>query len=230
MSAVRALLLLAFAAPALAQEPGILLRNGRIHTLDAKSTVAEALAIRGERILAVGSTARMKRLIGKTTRVVELGGRTVIPGLIDSHMHAIRAALSFATEVNWIGASSIPEAMKRISDAARAKKAGSWLIVAGGWNIEQFQEKPRPAQAELTAAAGSNPAYVQLGYGWALLNPVGLQTLGIKSDADLPGGGRFEKDAEGKLTGGVSGGQGAIIALFDKLPKPTFEEQVEGTK
>jgi predicted amidohydrolase YtcJ len=213
-----------------AQAPDTVLVNGKILTVDAQSSVREALAVREGRIAAVGTSAEIRKLAGAQTRVIDLQGRTVIPGLIDSHMHAIRAALSFATEVNWIGASSIAEAMKRISDAARSKKAGSWLIVAGGWNVQQFKEKRRPTQAELTAAAGSNPAYVQLGYGWALLNPVGLQTLGIKSDTDLPSGGRFEKDSEGKVTGGVTGGQGAIIALFDKLPKPTSDEQVEGTK
>jgi predicted amidohydrolase YtcJ len=109
-------------------------------------------------------------------------------------------------------------------------KPGSWLIVAGGWNVDQFKERRRPTQAELTAAAPNNPVYVQLGYGWAIMNPAGLQALKIAGDADLPARGRLEKDADGKLTGGITGGQDAIIALFDRLPKPTFEQQVEGTQ
>src|SRR5262245_60387477 len=234
MSAVRALLLLAFAAPALAQEPGILLVNGRIHTLDAKSTVAEALAIRGERILAVGSTARMKRLIGKSTRVVDLGGRTVIPGLIDSHMHAIRAALSFSTEVNWIGARSLREAMERLSARARAldalAKPDGWLIVAGGWTPEQFEEKRAPTQAELAQAAFGHPAYVQLFYGRALLNAKGFEALGIREDKDVPPAGKLERDAAGALSGWIVGNTPTITGLFARLPKPTFDEQVEGTK
>ena len=72
--------------------------------------------------------------------------------------------------------------------------------------------------------------YVQLGYGWAMLTPLAYKALNITSDADVPSGGKMERDASGKPTGGISGGQGAIIALFDKLPKPTFDEQVEGTK
>src|SRR4030095_5979726 len=99
--------------------------------------------------------------------------------------------------VNWIGAGSLEEGLGRIRAAARTMKPGSWLIVAGGWNVDQFKEKRRPTQAELTAAAPNNPVYVQLGYGWAILNPVGLQALKIASDADLPSGGRLEKDADG---------------------------------
>jgi hypothetical protein len=162
--------------------------------------------------------------------VVDVQGRTVIPGLIDSHLHAIRAAQTFATEVNWIGASSLVEAVGRISEAARTMKPGAWLIVAGGWNVQQFKENRRPTQAELVAAAPNNPVYVQLGYGWAMLTPLAYKALNITSDGDVPSGGKMERDAGGNPTGGISGGQGAIIALFDKLPKPTFDQQVEGTK
>jgi predicted amidohydrolase YtcJ len=143
---------------------------------------------------------------------------------------AIRAALSFSTEVNWIGARSLADAVARIRDASRMMKPGAWLIVAGGWNVQQFKENRRPTQAELVAAAPTNPVYVQLGYGWAMLTPTAMKALNISTEADLPSGGRFEKDAGGKATGAVTGGQGAIIALFDRLPRPTFDEQVDGTK
>jgi len=222
-----------FAASALAlfcQTADTILINGKILTVDNQSSIREAMAIREGRIQAVGATADIRKLASPATRTIDLQGRTVIPGLIDSHMHAIRAALSFSTEVNWIGARSLPEALSRIRDAAKTMKPGSWLIVAGGWNVDQFQERRRPTQAELIAAAPENPVYVQLGYGWAILTPAGLRALGISTDGDLPSGGRLERDPSGKLTGGVTGGQNAIIALFDRLPKPTFEQQVEGTK
>src|SRR5688500_10513686 len=103
------------AAPARAQAPDTLLVNGKILTLDPQSSVREALAIRDGRILAAGTSAELTRLAGPATRVVDLAGRTVVPGLIDSHMHAIRAALSFTTEVNWIGARSMSDALARIS-------------------------------------------------------------------------------------------------------------------
>ncbi len=223
-------LVLALSAAAFAQSADTILVNGKILTVDSQSSVREAIAIREGRIQAVGSSADIRKLVGLSTRSIDLQGRTVIPGLIDSHLHAIRAALSFSTEVNWIGAKSITEAMGRIHEAARTMKPGSWLIVAGGWNVDQFQERRRPTQAELVAAAPENPVYVQLGYGWAILTPAGLKALNISTDADLPSGGKLEKDAAGKLTGGISGSQNAIIALFDRLPKPTFDQQVDGTK
>jgi len=215
---------------AAAQPADTVLVNGKIHTLDAQSSVVEALAIRGERIVALGRFQQVKPLIARKTAVIDLHGRTVIPGLIDSHMHAIRAALSFATEVNWIGAKSIGEALARLSEAARTRKPGDWLIVAGGWTPEQFAEQRRPTQAELSAAAPDNPVYVQLFYGWAMLTPKGFAALGIKDDKDVPPAGKLERDASGALSGGVSGNSATITGLFARLPKPSFDEQVDGTK
>jgi predicted amidohydrolase YtcJ len=224
-----ALLAASFAAASRAQPPDLVLLDGKVVTVDAAASVREALAIRDGKILGVGSTAEIRRLAGPKTRVVELRGRTVIPGLIDSHLHAVRAALSFSTEVNWIGARSLREALGRISEAAARRPPGSWLIVAGGWNELQFAERRRPTQAELEAAAPNNPVYVQLGYGWVVMTDDGFAKLGIRSEADLPAGGTLVRDGE-RLTGAISGGQGAIIALFDRLPKPTFAEQVQGTR
>ncbi len=218
------------ASPSAAQAPDTVLVNGKILTVDAQFSTREAMAIRDGRIVALGSSADIRKLAGPRSRVVDLSGRTVIPGLIDSHLHAIRAAQTFSTEVNWTGAASLTEAIGRISEAARTMKPGAWLIVAGGWNVQQFKENRRPTQAELVAAAPNNPVYVQLGYGWAMLTPAAYKALNITTDADVPAGGKMEKDPSGKPTGGISGGQGAIIALFDKLPKPTFDEQVAGTK
>jgi predicted amidohydrolase YtcJ len=218
------------AAPASAQNADVVLLNGKIVTVDAKGSVSEALAVRDGRIAAVGRTSEVRALAGPRTRIVDLQGRTVIPGLIDSHLHAIRAALSFTTEVNWIGVPSLEEAYGRVRAAARTMKSGAWLIVAGGWNVQQFEENRRPTQAELAAAAPNNPVYVQQGYSWSMLTPLAHKTLGISSEADLPAGARFERDGNGALTGAVTGGQPAIVALFDRLPKPTFDQQVEGTR
>jgi len=218
------------AAPAGAQAPETILVNGKVVTVDARSSVREALAIRDGHIVGVGTSAEMRRLAGPRSRVIDLQGRTVIPGLIDSHLHAIRAALSFSTEVNWIGVRTLKAALGRINEASHTMKPGAWLIVAGGWNVQQFTENRRPTQAELVAAAPNNPVYVQLGYGWAMLTPAAHKALRLTSEADLPTGGRFERDASGALTGAVTGVQNAIVSLFDRLPRPTFDEQVEGTK
>ena len=204
-----------------AQAPDTILVNGKILTVDARNSVQQALSIREGKIAAVGTTAAIRATAAPSTRVIDLGGRTVIPGLIDSHMHAIRAALSFATEVNWIGARSIPEAMRRMSDAAKSKPAGSWLIVAGGWTPDQFTERREPTQAELIAAAPDNPVYVQLLYSWAILTPAGQKLIGTMPPGLTP---------DPKSPGAVRGDQPAIAALFDKLPKPTLDQQLEGTK
>jgi predicted amidohydrolase YtcJ len=216
--------------PVWSQSPDTVLINGKIVTVDERSPTREALAIRDGRIVAMGATSEIRKLAGAKSKVIDVEGRTVIPGLIDSHMHAIRAALSFSTEVNWIGASSLVEAVGRIHQASQAMKPGTWLIVAGGWNVQQFKEKRWPEQAELLAAAPNNPVYVQLGYGWVMMTPAALKALNIANDADLPAGGKLDRDGNGSLTGGITGGNNAIVALFDKLPKPNFNEQVEGTK
>ena len=218
------------ASPAFGQNADTVLLNGKIVTLDAAAPRAEALAVRDGKIVAVGSSADIRAFAGAGTRTVDLEGRTVVPGLIDSHMHAIRAALFYATEVNWIGTSSIPEAMERIKAAAQRSKPGQWIIVAGGWTEQQFVEKRRPTQVELLAAAPDNPVYVQLFYSAALLTPAGYKALNITSDADVPPSGKIERAADGTPTGWILGDNPTISGLFDKLPLPTFDESVEGTR
>lgn len=216
--------------PARAQTADMILVNGKILTLDERSSVQQALAVSDGRISSLGRSADIMKLAGRKTRVVNLRGRSVIPGLIDSHIHAIRAALSYSIEVNWIGASSLAEALSRIRDAARAAKPGDWVIVAGGWTPDQFQEKRRPTQAELVAAAPDHPVYVQLFYGWAMMTPAAFKSLGIAADADVPPRGKLDRDASGGPTGGISGDTATITALFARLPSPSFEQRVEGTR
>ena len=227
-AAVLAFVGLVLTLPASSQNADAILLNGKILTVDSQFSTREALAIRDGRIVALGSSAEMKKLAGAKTPVIDLQGRTVIPGLIDNHMHAIRAAQTFSTEVNWIGATSLAEALGRVHDAAQKMKPGSWLIVVTPpATTDAFKEHRRPTQSELTAAAPDNPVYVQLGYGWAMMTPRGFEALKIASDADLPGGAKLERDSSGKPTGVVTGN---MVPVFDLLPKPTFEEQVEGTK
>jgi predicted amidohydrolase YtcJ len=219
---------LAWTALAAAQPADTLLVNGKVLVGDDLFHVRQALAVKEDRVLAVGTNAEIRRLKGSKTRVVDLQGRTVIPGLVDSHMHAIRAALSFSTEVNWIGAASLEEALGRVREAAKRARPGGWLIVAGGWTEQQFREKRRPTQAELAAAAPGNPVYVQWFYAWAMLTEPAFDALKIKEDADLPAGLKLERDAAGKPTGAVTGP--AIAVLFGRLPAPNFAEQVDGTR
>jgi len=230
ISATAAALGLAIAGPGRAQTADLILLHGKILTLDERSSVREAMAVSEGRIAALGRSTEIMELAGRKTRVVDLRGRTVIPGLIDSHIHAIRAALSYGVEVNWIGTSSLEEALGRIRDAARRAKPGDWIIVAGGWTPEQFREKRRPTQGELAAAAGEHPAYVQLFYAWALMTPAAFKALNVATDADVGPRGKLDEDADGKKTGGISGDTATITALFSRLPSPSFEQRVAGTR
>jgi predicted amidohydrolase YtcJ len=224
-----ALLALGFAGPAWANPADILLVNGKIVTLDGTSQVSEALAIEAGRVAATGSTDAMRKLAGSATQIIDLDGRTAIPGLIDSHIHAIRAGFRYATEVHWDGATNIAEAMERLRSAAAHASPGAWLIVAGGWTARQFTESRRPTQAEIDAVAGGHPVYIQLFYGSMLINAVGRQTLGITSEADLPDA-KFERSGEGADNGWIAAPAAVITSVYSRLPKPSMEEAIEGTR
>src|SRR3954470_3837989 len=164
-----------FVCPAYAQSPDTILINGKIVTYDPAP--AQALAVRDGKIAAIGSSADVRASAGPSTRVIDLGGRTVIPGLIDSHIHAIRAGLTWQTEVHWIGLRTLTEALDRLRAATKSAPKGSWLIVAGGWTARQFKEERRPTQAELAAAAPDHHVYVQELYSRVLLDPGGFEAL-----------------------------------------------------
>jgi predicted amidohydrolase YtcJ len=202
--------------------------NAKVVTLDPASRIAQAIAVRDGRIVAVGSNGEVDALAGPSTRRIDAGGRTVIPGLIDSHIHAVRAALSYSTEVNWIGAATIPEAMARLRQAAQAKPGG-WIIVAGGWTELQFAEKRRPTLAEVMAAVPDHPVWIQMFYSNVLLTPRALSALNIPAGTP-PQGLTIERDAAGQPTGWMATNIVALSSLFDKLPRPTYQDNVEGTK
>jgi predicted amidohydrolase YtcJ len=222
------LLSLCLAGSAQAQPADTILTNGKIVTFD--SAPAEALAVRGERIMAIGPSAEMRALAGPATRVIDLAGRTVIPGLIDSHIHAIRAGLTWTAEVHWIGARSLAEALDRLRTAAQATPKGSWLVVAGGWIEGQFAERRRPTQAEIAAAAPDHQVYVQVLYSAVLLSAGGIEALGLSNDAALASRLKIETGADGTPTGWISADNRTISELFDRLPRPTLAQQVAGTR
>jgi hypothetical protein len=216
--------------PLRANPADVLLLNRRIATLDDTSSVTEALAITGDRIIATGSSGQMRKLAGTATTIVDLDGRTVIPGLIDSHIHLIRAGFRYADEVDWSGATSIADALERLRSAAMRAKPEAWVIVAGGWTPRQFSESRRPTEADVAAVASDHPVYVQLFYGSVLLNAIGRERLGIKSDNDLPSAAKFERAGDGMANGWIMGSSVAIISLYSRLPKPQLQDGIDGTR
>jgi predicted amidohydrolase YtcJ len=218
------------ASPALAQTADTVLFNGKILTVDKDFSVQQALAIGHGEVLATGTTAAMKKLAGNSAKMIDLGGRTVIPGLTDGHIHGIRAALTFGTEVNWIGVPTLKQALDKVREAGKLQRPGSWIVVAGGWTQEQFAEKRRPTAREVTEAAPDNPVYIQHLYDWLLLTPRAMEALNIREDADVTPGGKLERDGDSKPTGIVIGNGNTLGKIFDKLPKPSLEQQVDGSK
>ena len=213
-----------------AQGVDTVLFNGKVMTVDTEFSIREAMAVADGKVFATGTTEAIKKLADGHTRLIDLGGRTVIPGLTDGHIHGVRAALTFGTEVNWIGVPSLKEALEKIRQAAAAQPAGSWIVVAGGWTEEQFSEKRRPSPQEVAEAAPQNPVYIQHLYDWLLLSPKAMETLNIHGDDDVTPGGKLELGADDKPTGVIVAGGSALGKIFDKLPKPTLAQQVEGSK
>ena len=203
--------------------------NAKVATLDPQSRTVQALAVRDGHLVALGSDADIRALAGARTRIVDAAGRTVIPGLIDSHLHGVRAALSYSTEVNWIGARTIAEAMQRLRDKAAAVGPGGWLIVAGGWSPQQFAEKRRPTMDEVVSAAPDNPAWIQMFYESVLVTPKGRALLKL-DEAHLPDGVKAERDAAGQTTGWWAASIIATSSLFDRLPKPGVADNLVGTR
>src|SRR6266700_4134789 len=213
-AAALALCIMLAADGAEAQTADTILFNGKILTVDEDFSIQQALAIGGGKVLATGTSAAMKKLAGDKAKLIDLGGRTVIPGLTDGHIHGIRAALTFGAEVNWIGVSTLKEALERIRQAGKAQKPGSWIVVAGGWTEDQFEEKRRPAAREVTEAAPDNPIYIQHLYDWLLLTPKAMEALNIREDSDVTPGGKLERDGDNRPTGGVSMYPGNYQAVF----------------
>ena len=221
-------LVAAAAGPASAQAPDTVLVNGKIVTVDDRFTIAQALAIKGERILKVGTTAEVEALRGPQTRVIDLAGRTVIPGLIDNHAHWVRAAEH--DELRFDGVTSRQQALKMLADRVHSVPAGEWIVVLGGWSEEQFTDEPRGfSLEELDRIAPNNPVVLQAVYNHSYLNSVALIAAKIDAATPDPQGGRIEKDAGGKPTGLVRGA-GGVAFVAARVPLQNQEAWLANTR
>lgn len=210
-----------------ADPPTRILFNGHVLTVDASDRVAEAIAIDGDRIVAVGSNNEIQKLTGPRTKVLDLGGRTVIPGLGDAHTHAIRGGQSYRFETYWYDVPSLAVGLEVLKETAAKKGPGKWVAVAGSWAPEQFKENRAPTFDDLTAALPDNPAYVQYLYDYAVVNARGLAALGLdKPDASIPGI-EIERGTDGRPTGKLVGNIGSFSGLFSRVAASGDEERKE---
>ena len=160
----------------------VLFVNGKVITVDERFSVVQALGVRGGRIAAVGTNAAVSRLAASSTRRIDLGGRAVIPGLIDNHMHLVRAGTTWPWEVRLDGVGLRAQAVDLIRARVGASAPGAWIYTLGGWALEQFADNPRPfTREELDAIAPRNPLLLQASYHQSFVNSRAIEQLGIEA-------------------------------------------------
>jgi predicted amidohydrolase YtcJ len=184
LSSVLASLLVAGGAWLAGQDAPLdtLLVNGKIITVDDGFTIAQAVGVRGGRIAAVGTNDQVSRLAGPGTRRIDLGGKAVIPGLIDNHMHLLRAGTTWQWEVRLDGVGSRARALDLLRARTKTTPPGEWIYTLGGWTLEQFADDPRPfTREELDRVAPRHPVLLQASYYESFLNSRAVETLGVQS-------------------------------------------------
>lgn len=208
-----------------AQRPqaDIVLTNGKIVTVDERFTIAQAVAVAGDRILAVGSNDEINRLAGPASRRIDLRGRSVTPGLIDNHLHLLRAGNTWLQELRLDGVESRKKAIEMLKARAKAAGPGAWVFNIGGWAHQQFTDDPRPfTREELDQIAPDNPVGLQESYYQVFLNSKALSAFGIEAGKPDPADfikGSIQRDASGKPTGVIKGDIAATRPFAARMPK-----------
>lgn len=212
-------------------ETDLIIFNARITTLDRANPLAEAVAIRDGRFLVVGSEAEARAAAPQAERI-DAGGRRLIPGLIDSHMHIIRGGLNYNMELRWDGVPSLADAMSMLKAQVERTPAPQWVRVVGGFTEHQFAEKRLPTIRELNAVAPDTPVFILHLYDRALLNAAALRVVGYTRDTPNPPGGEIVRDAAGNPTGLLLAQPNAMIlySTLAKGPRLPEEYQLNSTR
>jgi hypothetical protein len=220
------------AQPTTGTSPALILINGCFHTVDRAQPQASAVAIRDGRFLAVGDSDYVMRFRDPGSQVIDLNGRTVIPGLNDSHLHLIRGGLNYNLELRWEGVPSLADALRMLKEQADRTPTPQWVRVVGGWNEFQFAERRMPTLDEINAAAPDTPVFILHLYDRALLNRAALRAVGYTKDTPNPPGGEIVRDGAGNPTGMLIARPNAMIlyATLAKGPKLPYELQVNSTR
>ena len=212
--------------------PDLLLHRGLITTLDRSRPTATAVAIKQGIFSAVGEDREVLPLAGPTTRMVDLQGRRVLPGLIDNHLHIIRGGLHFNMELRWDGVRSLADAMSMLKRQIAVTPAPQWVRVVGGFSEHQFAEKRLPTLEEINAISPHTPIFLLHLYDRALLNGAALRACGYTKDTPEPPGGQIVRNRDGEPTGLLLAKPNAAIlyATLAKGPKLPFEYQLNSTR
>jgi predicted amidohydrolase YtcJ len=212
--------------------PDLILHGGKFTTLDRAKPNVSAVAIENGRFTHVGDDRDVLALAGPATKVVDLHGRRVLPGLCDNHTHVIRGGLNFNLELRWDGVRSLADAMAMLKQQVAVTPPPQWVRVVGGFTEQQFAEKRLPTIAELNAIAPDTPVFILHLYDRALLNAAALRAVGYTRDTPEPPGGEITRDADGNPTGLLLAKPNANIlyATLAKGPKLPFEYQVNSTR
>jgi len=215
-----------------AATPALILINGCFHTVDREQPQASAVAIRDGRFVAVGDIDYVMRQREEGSQVIDLNGRTVVPGLNDSHLHLIRGGLNYNLELRWEGVPSLFDAMRMLKEQADRTPNPQWVRVVGGWNEFQFAERRMPTLDEINAAAPDTPVFILHLYDRALLNRAALRAVGYTKDTPNPPGGEIVRDGAGNPTGMLIARPNAMIlyATLAKGPKLPYDLQVNSTR
>lgn len=209
----------------------LIITNAKIITLNDEFPMAEAVAIAGNRIIMVGKSNNVLKLKNARTKLLDAKGKTIIPGIYDSHLHVIRGGRFYNTELRWDGVKTLKRALAMLKEQAARTPEGQWVRVVGGWSEYQFDEKRLPTLAEINEATGTTPAFILHLYGQAFLNKAGIEKLGITGETPNPTGGLIQKDHTGQPTGLLIAEPNALIlySTLAKLPELTEEEKVNST-
>ncbi|MGO4123078.1 amidohydrolase [Inquilinus sp. YAF38] len=212
--------------------PDVILHRGLITTLDRARPTASAVAITDGAFSAVGADHDVMPLAGPKTRIVDLKGRRVLPGLIDNHLHIIRGGLNFNMELRWDGVCSLADAMAMLKRQVAVTPPPQWVRVVGGFTEHQFAEKRLPTIEELNAIAPDTPVFLLHLYDRAILNAAALRAVGYGKDTPEPPGGEITRAPDGTPTGLLLAKPNAAIlyATLAKGPKLPFDYQVNSTR
>jgi predicted amidohydrolase YtcJ len=212
--------------------PDLILHNGRITTLDRANPAPEAVAVTSGRFSAVGDAAAILPTAGPGTRVLDLGGRRLIPGLFDNHLHVIRGGLNYNMELRWDGVRSLADAMAMLRRQVEITPPPQWVRIVGGFTEHQFAEKRLPTLAEINAVAPDTPVFLLHLYDRALLNGAALRAVGYTKDTPNPPGGEIQRAPDGTPTGLLLARPNATIlyATLAKGPTLPFEYQLNSTR